>query len=226
MRILSYNIHGCIGRDGREDPDRILSVIESTEADIVGLQEVDRNDTPDQDLIKRLKALAYPTVLYGKTMRKPSSDYGNVLLLRKRPEQVKRIELPSQRGEPRGAIIADCTFAGEQIRIINTHWDLLVSERRQQAESVIAQLPSSPDHRCILLGDLNEWLPCRRYFRELRNHFTDMANLRTFPTHLSIFPLDRIALFGSFSKYRFQTIRNNRTRQASDHYPLVCDLSL
>jgi len=34
MRILSYNIHGCIGRDGQEDTDRVLEVIQRTDADI------------------------------------------------------------------------------------------------------------------------------------------------------------------------------------------------
>ena len=79
MRILSYNIHGCVGRDGREDPDRVLEVIQRTDADIVGLQEVHQDD---RDFLRKLEHLPYRSVLYGKTMRKPSANYGNVLLLR------------------------------------------------------------------------------------------------------------------------------------------------
>ncbi len=37
----SYNIHECVGVDGRRDPERISRVIMSLEVDLIGLQEVD-----------------------------------------------------------------------------------------------------------------------------------------------------------------------------------------
>ena len=38
-----YNIHQCVGTDGKCDPQRIAAVIQDTKADIIGLQEVDLN---------------------------------------------------------------------------------------------------------------------------------------------------------------------------------------
>ncbi len=40
ISALSYNIHECVGWDGRRDPCRIADVIKESRADIVGLQEV------------------------------------------------------------------------------------------------------------------------------------------------------------------------------------------
>src|SRR5918911_902755 len=41
LRIASYNVHGCVGTDGRKDAGRIAAVIRELECDTVGLQEVD-----------------------------------------------------------------------------------------------------------------------------------------------------------------------------------------
>src|SRR5439155_10427959 len=40
LRVATYNIHRCRGLDGRTRPDRIAAVLQSVEADVVGLPEV------------------------------------------------------------------------------------------------------------------------------------------------------------------------------------------
>ena len=39
FRAATYNVHGCVGTDGRHDPDRIIRVIRELDADVVALQE-------------------------------------------------------------------------------------------------------------------------------------------------------------------------------------------
>ena len=39
IRVATYNIHACVGTDGRHDPDRIASVVAELDADIVAMQE-------------------------------------------------------------------------------------------------------------------------------------------------------------------------------------------
>ncbi|WPJ97191.1 endonuclease/exonuclease/phosphatase family protein [Coraliomargarita algicola] len=224
MRILSYNIHGCIGRDGRESPDRILEVIRQADADIVGLQEVHSDDRLDRDFLRQLEHLPYRSVLYGKTMRKPSADYGNVLLLREPPEQIQRIELPSQTGEPRGAIIADIGPKGHDLRVITTHLDIRIKERRQQTRSLRPYIMSAQYKNCVLLGDLNEWLPWRGHFRECMAMFKICSTFKTFPVKPALFALDRIAIRGEFSQYSFTTISSELATIASDHRPLLCEV--
>ena len=46
LRIASYNIQKCVGLDFRRQPQRILQVIESMQADIVVLQEADKRLPP------------------------------------------------------------------------------------------------------------------------------------------------------------------------------------
>ena len=38
--MASYNIHGCVGIDGRHDTSRIARVIREFDADVIGLQEL------------------------------------------------------------------------------------------------------------------------------------------------------------------------------------------
>src|SRR5690606_35504983 len=41
LRVLTWNVHGCVGRDGVRDPDRVAAVLEAAEPDIAALQEID-----------------------------------------------------------------------------------------------------------------------------------------------------------------------------------------
>src|SRR5207344_3408108 len=46
LRVGSYNIHRCIGTDGRCDPARIAAVLGEMSCDAIGLQEVDNSPGP------------------------------------------------------------------------------------------------------------------------------------------------------------------------------------
>ncbi|HEV8201851.1 MAG TPA: endonuclease/exonuclease/phosphatase family protein, partial [Candidatus Polarisedimenticolia bacterium] len=39
LRVATWNVHACVGRDGRFDPERVANVIVELDADIVALQE-------------------------------------------------------------------------------------------------------------------------------------------------------------------------------------------
>ena len=41
LRIASYNVHQCVGVDGKRDAGRVADVLRELGADVVGLQEVD-----------------------------------------------------------------------------------------------------------------------------------------------------------------------------------------
>ena len=41
FRLLTYNVHGCVGMDGQLSPERVARVIAQSGADVVCLQEVD-----------------------------------------------------------------------------------------------------------------------------------------------------------------------------------------
>lgn len=43
MRVATYNVHGCAGRDGRFGPGRIAEVSVEIEVDLIALQKVTLN---------------------------------------------------------------------------------------------------------------------------------------------------------------------------------------
>ena len=52
IRIMTYSINGCIGRDGHCDPQGIAEIIEENAPDIVALQEV--NAAPEAGQLELL----------------------------------------------------------------------------------------------------------------------------------------------------------------------------
>lgn len=224
MRILTYNIHGCIGTDGLEKPDRIIEVLRDIDADVVALQEVHSSDLKENDFLESLHELPYQSAIYGKTMRKSEADYGNLMLLRQPPDAVQTLAYASSTNEPRGAIIVDTQIDGHATRLINTHLDLKYANRKNQILELSHYMNESP--RCILSGDLNEWIPNRHTLRHIRSQFDVVSEHRTFPARFPLFGLDRIGLRGSFSKCEFTLYGGPLAKLASDHRPLICDLEI
>jgi endonuclease/exonuclease/phosphatase family metal-dependent hydrolase len=46
LALLTYNVHGCVGRDARYDPERTGRVIQRSGADVACLQDVEVNRAP------------------------------------------------------------------------------------------------------------------------------------------------------------------------------------
>jgi endonuclease/exonuclease/phosphatase family metal-dependent hydrolase len=82
----------------------------------------------------------------------------------------------------------------------------------------------------ILLGDFNSLpgsAPCRllaRHLRDIRTLVTPAPGLRTFPTRYPLLALDHIFVSDRFQVTSVTVLQNEKTRVASDHYPLVADL--
>src|SRR5688572_30013769 len=82
--VASYNIHKCVGTDGRFDPTRIAAVIAELDADVVAIQEADKR-------FGRRQGLLDLAALEGTGLRLvPTSEasdghgwHGNALLLKR-----------------------------------------------------------------------------------------------------------------------------------------------
>ena len=226
LRIASYNVHACIGRDGRFDPARIAGVIESLDADIVALQEIEDRVFSDADvsdyLARRLGLQPYR----GVTLRRGDADYGNLLLTRRPAEAVRLHDISVAGGEPRGCIEADYLAAGKRVRLFATHLGLRARERLEQVRLLTpALLRDGADIR-ILAGDINEWRPAARVTRKLQQIMGHRTRQRTFPARAPAFALDRICVNPHRAAVQAKAVRTRATRIASDHLPLVCDVRL
>jgi endonuclease/exonuclease/phosphatase family metal-dependent hydrolase len=84
VRVLSYNIHA--GKDAQQQPniERVAAIIDSLDADIVMLQEVDRRTARagGADHLAELEKLTGMHAAFGKSLDYQGGDYGIAVLSR------------------------------------------------------------------------------------------------------------------------------------------------
>jgi endonuclease/exonuclease/phosphatase family metal-dependent hydrolase len=223
LRIGSYNIHRCVGTDGRADVARVARVIVETGCDTLGLQEVDNQPGERQDSMQldflgnatRMEALA------GHTIVRHEGHFGNALLTRRPVLAVRRHVLSFGAREPRGALDVDLDVAGRVVRVIVTHLGLSPAERRFQVKVLLRLLHDIPPEQTVLvLGDINEWLPLGRPLRWLHGMLGAAPAERSFPSRLPLFALDRVWVRPRHTLLAFGAHRSADARVASDHLPV------
>jgi endonuclease/exonuclease/phosphatase family metal-dependent hydrolase len=227
-RVASYNIHQCVGLDGRREPRRIAEVLRQVSADVVGLQEVDNRPGAATESVQ-LDYLAHALDLHaipGPTILRHDGQYGNALLTRRRVLDVRHVDLTVYRREPRAAIDADLDIDGETVRFVITHLGLLPGERREQVRRLMDALGRPTSRIIVLCGDINEWFAVGRPLRWLHARLGRCATLRTFPAGFPLFALDRIWVSPRPVLIRQSVHDSPVARIASDHLPLIADLDV
>lgn len=227
LRLLTYNIHGCIGRAGHADPAAITEVIRASGADVVALQEVFDDGGPD-GFLHQLGGLGFASVIHGRTMLTPRGHYGNVLMSRVEPGEIQHIDLGGV--EPRAAIRFHLDLRGRPLDVCGTHLGLPSAERRRQVaqlDEVLADADERNDDVLqILMGDLNEWRPRTRFMRTVRQRFPWLSRNVTFPARRPVIALDRIAVRGNVRSVNFRRLDTPPADRASDHRPLLAEIEL
>jgi endonuclease/exonuclease/phosphatase family metal-dependent hydrolase len=232
VRVATYNIHTCIGVDRRYDPGRIGAVLREIDADIVSLQEVDARRRSDRyaDQWAYLGEVTGRRVVTGTGIREHRGRFGNAILTRFPVLAARAIDLTVAGYEPRGAIDADLLIGDHVLRVIATHFGLHATERRLQANRLMAVLgePLAENrraaHAVLLMGDLNEWRGRSGAIRSLDRRLGPSAAARTFPSWLPVLALDRIYADGPAALHDVYVYRSPLARLASDHLPLVGNL--
>lgn len=221
--VATYNVHGCVGTDGRFLPERIADVIREMNADVVGLQEVDLRIRPGRPTLEleRLAGGSGLVCFAGPTIVDPDGDYGNGLISRYPVRAVRHLDLTVGRREPRGAIDADLEVEGIPLRVVVTHLGLGIPERRDQVSRLLGTIDEPDAHRVVLLGDVNEWHPFSRSLRLLEARLGPSARGRTFPSRYPVLALDRIWASPRRAIVGARVHATALARVASDHLPLV-----
>lgn len=226
--VASYNVHKCVGTDGRFDPVRIAAVIAELDADVVAIQEADRRFGRRHGLLD-LKALEREAGLkHIPTSEEPGGHgwHGNALFLRKgKVLDMRRLALPS--AEPRGALVVDLDLPGGELRLIAAHLGLLRRSRRWQVRSILDAAEQGPGMPILLVGDLNEWRPGRKSsLLELKPVFGPLSQRHfSFPSYFPFIALDRV--IGSPGLVTAMEVHNSPLAQvASDHLPLKAKIDI
>jgi len=238
LRLLTYNVHRCLGIDGRYSPDRIARVIAASGADIIALQELDafRPRSGGVDQAMTIAEQLEMRVHFHPALRLEEELYGDAILTNRPMRLVKADALPRPPGrlwEERGALWVEIDLGGgNALQVINTHFGLRDRERRMQADTILGPAwIGREDFRppAVLLGDFNS-VPTSEAYRRLTARMRDAQRaLRrpakpTFPTRLPILRIDHVFLMGEIEVRSVTALRSRVARIASDHVPLAVDI--
>ena len=217
--LVSYNVHGCVGCDGRADPRRVAAVLEEIGGDIVALQEVPTLERGGEEFLAQVRARTGLTSIAGAELRSHFAHYGNALLTRFRLTKKSTFYLGVDRREPRGAIDVELDCGPVTLNVIATHLGLSPAERRDQIKRI---LPVVTRQTCpvALLGDINEWFTWGRPLRWLHAHFGRPPAPRTFPSMMPAFRLDRVWVSRPSVIASVHAHTSRLARVASDHLPV------
>jgi endonuclease/exonuclease/phosphatase family metal-dependent hydrolase len=226
VRVATWNVHQCVGRDGHRDPARVAGVLAEIDADVIALQELQWDPDDAMHLLEEFARQLRYTPIAGPTLLKAKGHYGNALLTRLQVARCTMLDLSVGRHEPRGAIDAVLQGAEGTVRVLATHLGLRPSERRWQIRQLLTRLGCAPHLATVLMGDLNEWFLWGRPLRWLHARFGAMPAPATFPAALPVFALDRIWVSPRARLERLQVHARGAARVASDHLPVVAELSV
>lgn len=237
---MTYNVHRCLGMDGRLDVPRIAAVIAEDEPDIVALQELDvgRARTRGVDQAHAIAELLGMRWRFNAALTVEDELYGDAILTAMPERLVKAGPLPGLPAlpqlEPRGAVWAAVETGAGEVQVINTHLGLLAREQVSQVDALLGRewLGAERDlSRTILLGDFNASSGSQAYKRLIET-FGDaqtLAPLKPSPTFPAMFPMlriDHVFVGRAIEVRRAWTSTSASAKTASDHLPLLVDFEL
>ncbi|MFY9588134.1 MAG: endonuclease/exonuclease/phosphatase family protein [Actinomycetota bacterium] len=138
MRVLAYNVQSC-----RVGVETVADVIQRAAPDVAALNEVQRFQA------REIGRIAQMNVTFGATLR--WRRFGNALLTKGRPTEVRSALFSVSSREPRGMVRV--TLPGGLV-VAAVHLGLEADERVAQAGELVAALASA--QRAVVAGDMNE----------------------------------------------------------------------
>lgn len=242
VTVLVYNIHAGLDTARQNNLERVAELVRTTGADLVLLQEVDRNTQrsgpTDQPAV--LARLTGYSMAFGRAISFQGGDYGVALLSRWAIQRDTLIPLTvtappgrtAEGREQRGVLVATIRAPGGPIAVLNTHLDASGEDVwRVQEIAGVLQAATTLRRRGVPLligGDLNA-LPESPIHQELRAAgFRDAwpecgtGDGFTFPATTPSRRIDYLYLTGEASCVSAEVIPSG----ASDHRPLLVRVRL
>jgi endonuclease/exonuclease/phosphatase family metal-dependent hydrolase len=225
IRVLTWNVHGCVGRDGVRDPDRVARVLETAQPDISALQEIDsRTRAAARDPFSYFGELFGWTAVSVRTLSAKDGHYGHLVLSRWPIESLGEIDLSVRWREPRKAIVGAIDAPAGRIVVVAAHLGLLPFERRRQFARLTERIAEIADRPLIVLGDFNDFPGRGLAERSLCPPLEATPSLPTYPSRLPLLPLDRIWYSKPLEMVTIATVSD--AEHVSDHLPLLATLRL
>lgn len=224
LRIVTWNVHACIGRDRRFDPLRVASVVRGLSPDIVALQEVDSRPRQSHglDVFVFFREHLGGHAADARPISTQDGDYGHMVLSRWPLRRARVHDISVAGREPRNLIDVEVIAPFGPIRVLGAHFGLKRSERRTQTAALRAVVERERDGAAIVMGDFNELRRRSATHLALTSTFHAGPVFATFPSWRPLFALDRIWCRSPLRVVQSHVLRG--ARGASDHLPLIADL--
>ena len=227
LGIASWNIHSCIGTDGRFAPDRVARVLEEIDADVVGLQEVGWHWRGRRhfDQFAFLAEATGRDVHAAPVREHADAHFGNALLTRLPVLSLRRIDLTVPFRAPRGALDATLGAGRHRLRVLVVHLGLDPWERRIQLGRLVAALDDGADggrsQPTLLMGDFNEWRVRCQPLDALAARLPHLAAPRSFHARRPLLRFDRIYASAAVALGDAAAFAHAPANRASDHLPVT-----
>ncbi|MEU6617605.1 MULTISPECIES: endonuclease/exonuclease/phosphatase family protein [Streptomyces] len=242
LRVATYNIHAGAGMDGVFDLDRQTAELRSLNADVIGLQEVDRHwgsrsewrDLPGE-LARRLRMYVSFAPIYSLDPAEPGgprAEYGVAVLSRHRIVSAENHEITRLSTQDPNPAPAPAPGFGEvvvrvrglPVHVYVTHLDYRPDPAVRVAQVADTRRIMAEDRGPkILLGDLNAE-PAAPELAPLWRELTDAnPGAPTFPAQDPVKRIDFVTVSKDRAGVRRAWVPESL---ASDHRAVVADLLL
>lgn len=238
-RLLTYNVHRCVGTDRQLDVRRVADVIAHEQPDIVCLQELDvrRARTNGIDQAAQLAEHLGMSARFHPAMRIEREEYGDAILTHLPERLVKADSLPTITGikglEPRGAVWSQIQIDDVWLNVINTHLGLVPQEQRRQAIALAGpDWGGELDGPKILTGDFNATSITRPYatltrrMDDAQRRLGTKTSIKTFPSSFAAIRIDHVFVSPHIHVKSMRAGAHPHCRIASDHLPLIMDFEI
>ncbi|HZH62129.1 MAG TPA: endonuclease/exonuclease/phosphatase family protein [Metabacillus sp.] len=237
IKVMTFNIHHGVGIDKKLDLNRIAKVIEDSDADIIGLNEVDKHFSKRSLYKNQIGWLAKQLNLEhafspSLTLRSNNStkvrQYGNALLSRYPIILKKTHSFNYVPGliEGRSLLNATIQIHEQLFQIMVTHLSLNPYLQSKQIDYILNHLHHYP-HPIIIMGDWN-MKPKSRQWRKITDKVQDTWQIagkglgHTYPSSRPRSRLDYIFASSELNVAKAEVMINST--KASDHLPLIATL--
>lgn len=238
---MTFNIHQGRGVDRQLNLQRISNIIKTTDADIIGLNEVDKFFSERSDFMDQALYLANELnmeYVYGPavTIETPGTEnhrhFGNALLTRFPIVKFHNYPfdfLPKVM-EDRALLEAKVKVGQQEVTAFVTHLSLAPFLHKKQSAFILNEIDKQ-DGPAFVMGDWN-MSPFSRTWRKVTQRLRDVwtenspGNQRgyTFPSTRPFRRLDYIFITNGIKAIDSKVITLDKT--ASDHLPLMATLKL
>lgn len=222
VRVMTWNIHGALGRNPRFDLKRVVELILRADPDIIALQEVDSRHAREGNAFALLQEQLGSHGVGAASIVTEDGEYGQLLISRWPLHETNIRDISYGEREPRRAICTRVVTPFGDLHALATHLGLSIRERRSQARALLDMIGDATP--CVALGDFNDWFWPGSVRSVLRSALPGRSRGRTFPSWCPLLRLDRIYCRPRAALARTWT--DGQARHISDHLPVIGDVEL